>query len=370
MGRASEVLAIANELRLELTSTNPLPKRKAHQFPVAFVISWETVVMQEAESLCRRLYCWYRLVALWAALRTADCAGTPAKRIKLCNGDLFGSILVSKTTGAGKKVGELFFTVCAGAWISQPLWLETGFKLYALQEFDVPFMLPLPYADDHSFSRKEPTFLQEVTALRKQISETRKLEWTIDLETGWPSRRFVGARVLPLVAHMFWSGHSGRATLNSWAAAIGISKDRRDYINRCSPSESDEYVRTSRAIIAELQKEVALAIRKAGACDAVHEKDLINELAEFCEERGVPKDEIQGMRDNLQTLKIVGLSGKPEEMPDLTVPGSLDVLPAVVAIPDEEEGASGGSPLVDLAVDEPVVLSCAGPGNLGGFIWK
>ncbi len=96
-------------------------------------------------------------------------------------------------------------------------------------------------------------------------------------------------------AQCFWKGHSDRATLSTLAAAIDISKSRRDRLGRWLPKESDEYTRNTKAIVLAVQKEVAVKIRTAKGVDTFGEVHVLTELATFCESRHMSQSAIDAM---------------------------------------------------------------------------
>lgn len=317
LSKNSMVTAFAAELKLELSSANPKPKRKAWQLLLSFIIDWELRVGDGRLSICRRVNAWAHLVKTWAALRTADSCGVPSRRLKLDEEGLTGEIHISKTTGTGKKIGITRFFVSSKAFFCQKDWLKDGWYLYQQLNLDLQFFIPLPEPSDLCFSNKEPSYAQECTTLRKSIEETRVIVWR-DFDDGFDAQKELDdEHVMSKGSQAFWGGHSGRATLNTWAAAVGYEKDMRDYINRCSPSESDEYVRISKAIILDMQSTIAEKVRMASGKDILHEEEVIKELCNFCAERGLSKEGIAKMQKNIESSRNVGTSSSPAGTTDL-----------------------------------------------------
>ena len=115
LGTLPALRSMVNELGLELKAGNPKPKRKANQLLITLVASWELAVMDWTMLEVDRIQYWTRLVKLWSAFRAADQSGVPPKFIAFDGSLLGGKITISKTTGAGKSVGEVWFFVSVEA---------------------------------------------------------------------------------------------------------------------------------------------------------------------------------------------------------------------------------------------------------------
>ena len=122
-------------------------------------------------------------------------------------------------------------------------------------------------------------------------------------------------------AQGFWTGHSARATLSSWAASLGISKSRRDFIGRWRPEDSDQYVRTAMDILKDLHEEVASKIRQDEDGDVCHEQGLFKELEAYCAERGVQDEAIKVMVSRLSTGRRLRAVDELEEAEHHDFPG-------------------------------------------------
>ena len=181
----------------------------------------------------------------------------------------------------------------------EPNWLEKGWTVFRGSITDRPFLLPLPAPDFMTMSRKEPSYTQLCAASRKLLCDTPCFKTCADVDNWNGGYQLVDQMLLTIGAQGFWTGHSSRATLATWAACVKISKDRRDYIGRWKPSESDEYVRTSREIVWGIQQEVATAIRNGGLDDVCFEDGVLTELADYCRELGVVEEEILNMGERL-----------------------------------------------------------------------
>ena len=315
----NSLIAMTNELKLELSASRPACKKKAPQLMIAFVVAWEASVCDRSVFDMQRLRIWIKLVKIWSALRTADMSGIPARSLTFEGGILRGKILISKTTGVGKAVGEMVFTVTDEAWLHSQDWLAVGWKLFESSVSDRGFLIPLPSQDFQTLSDKEPSYEQWLTADRKLLAETHVLEEEVsDLsgESTWTSGT---VRFLIQGAQLFWSGHSDRGTIPTWAAALNIHEDRINNVGRWCPKASAEYVRVSQDIARGVQSEVSRRIREASGTDVCFENSVLRELAIFCGDRGASAGEIERMllrlksgRELLAPASIVLSPSSPE----------------------------------------------------------
>ena len=322
IGNDSAIISIINELKLELSANKPRCRRTANQLPIAFVVSWEVVVCDSTVYDTQRIRVWVKLVKLWCAFRTADQSGIPSKLMSFDGLELRGKILISKTTGTGKSVGEMHFALTTDAWLICPDWLSVGWRLFEATITDREFLIPLPTKDYQAFSEKEPGYSQWLTADRKLMAETTVVIREEHEDLGidcWTS----GAKPLLIKgSQMFWAGHSDRATVPTWAASLKISKERIDDVGRWRPGDSADYKRTSVAIAMGVQREVAEKVRTAGGQDVCHESGLFRDLAIYCKDRGADQAEVEEMILRLREGRDVLQS--PEDPIDLDWPHDID----------------------------------------------
>ena len=81
----------------------------------------------------------------------------------------------------------------------------------------------------------------------------------------------------------FWTGHSARHTLPSWAAAAQIPKESRDYLGRWSYSKhgSQDYVLTSRQVVHRVQKDVCRFLLEGTPSPGLVEEELMERVKAF-----------------------------------------------------------------------------------------
>ena len=295
LGKSEVIRAVANDLRLELMAAKPKATRKAHPLLVSQIANWELRVCDGSFFNVYRVMIFCKLIKMWAALRTSDTLGIPASSLVLSQGILKGKILISKTTGCGKAVGELEFCVGEEAWILVPTWMTVGFRLFAETVSARSFLLPLPAKGFLGFSEKEPTYPQMVTSDRVLMNDCREL---VVGENELDGSREVKEGKLNLYSEgavLFWTGHSDRATLPTWAAALNIEKSRIDYVGRWRPGESAAYNRLALQMVIGVQAEVAQAARHCKGEDIFFESLVLKELGLHAKKRGTAERDIEQM---------------------------------------------------------------------------
>ena len=155
------------DIRLELVATKGVRTKKAFQFLIAMVCSWEVEVTDVRKIDTQRLRCWEKLVSIWGAFRTSDKSGIPPNRMRWTPEGLQGDITLTKTTGSGKRVGCLKFAISVNAWFIATNWLRTGWELFQKYSTERSFFLPLPSKDFMSYGTHEPSYVQQVAMEKK-----------------------------------------------------------------------------------------------------------------------------------------------------------------------------------------------------------
>ena len=87
--------------------------------------------------------------------------------------------------------------------------------------------------------------------------------------------------------------------MKSAALAAGEGSDRTTYLGRWKAEASDEYTRTSRQIITEIQNTVAA--KAASRPDFLDESDTLGDLGASLEESGIPEDRVA---EQIAKLKV------------------------------------------------------------------
>ena len=141
------VSSAISEFQLQVGQGATRPTKKAPQVPLSFLVLFESTVTDRAAPKFVRLYSWLRLVRVWAALRFDDHRGIIPRRMVLTASGLRGTLVRTKTSGAGKRREELLRSVSCGAHFLHPSWLEVGFKLCEAHVSDRDYLLGIPTRD-------------------------------------------------------------------------------------------------------------------------------------------------------------------------------------------------------------------------------
>ena len=251
---------------------------------LALEVRFEDVVMNEGATSFARFYAWYRLIRHWTAMRFDDTMGIRPDLIVEKARGIAGQLERTKTSGPGKAMQVLPFFVSDFAYLRQKNWLRTG--LTVLREkfgSQRDYLLPLPaqnfeeelgrralYTDAAGFSRQ----------LLRGLTRSTDDDHPLLIEEAVP----------------FWTEHSDRSGLDSWSAAIGVPKWKRDFLGRWSAQgTSDKYVRTALRVIEATQVQVAAFGRESlnGGPDFFGEEQTLDNLKCFLSQRGVDGETIR-----------------------------------------------------------------------------
>ena len=77
------------------------------------------------------VFCWFKLIKLWAALRCHDAEGIPPASISFdANLGFEADVTRSKTTGAGRRVEVVQVFVNSSAYLVCKDWLRVGLEIF------------------------------------------------------------------------------------------------------------------------------------------------------------------------------------------------------------------------------------------------
>ncbi|CAE8620642.1 unnamed protein product [Polarella glacialis] len=329
---ADSALLLSTVSRLEVQlATNSAPTKKAPLYFLSQLISLELFVACVDFPLYYRAFAWYKLVKVWASLRSDDCMGLQPCHLKTVAGGIEFMLERTKTSGPGRRVRWLKGYVSSCAAITGNGWLETGLLIWLGVgfAFNRDYFLPEPN-EDFSGCRAKPSDWSSTSARSRALfRELRQVKFD-GMCWDWDGN-------LPLVLHpqalLFWTDHSERNVLTSVAALLNVPKSERDFLGRWSPDGSDDYLRTSRQMVRTVQAQVAQGIRDsfvAGGLD-LEERLGDNGLFEYLRNRGVNED---AARDCVQGFTVKRVA--PPSDDDGFGPGQLgpmleDVQPKVDA---------------------------------------
>ena len=347
----------------------PKTRCSAQRIPLSIALAWEMVLMNDAEKNYVRIYAWFKLLKLWAALRWDDTMGIPPSSIDLVREKgMRGKIVRSKTTGDGKKIDVQEFFISFDAWLLAPQWLSCGWDLFVEMgncygNGGRDFLLPRPDRRLHGFRGAMVRYPDALAMSRALATDLKKVDVDGDAVSLDQLRNLI---VIP-DASGFWSEHSERVTMTSWAAALGVDPESRRRWGRWKPSTDEEYAKTSFTMVLAAQKLVAEKLRwSVGKADTVEDESVLHSLGKWLEGRGFTETEIDEQLKRLRHVKrdrrwrrgetLQLLDGSDEEEAggmDTSPVASLDEvgLASPLALEDAEEAKPAVSEgLVDLEV--------------------
>ena len=275
------------------------PTRRAPRMPVAVVAALERFTLNKNRPPYFRGVAWLRLVKVWGCMRYDDHTWLSPSRMTLHEGVLQATMIRTKTSGPAKKHRELPLVISAEAYVEDPRWLETGFRLWKeIADFPRDYFLPRGEPDGSRVVKKFAAY-DEAAAAGQAVLAT--------LGAMRPGGGCDGALLLGRVLTGLWTEHSERATLPSGLAVLCEDKTKRDLLGRwCPEGGSDVYVRTYRAIITELQKKFAIAAGSGNGYTLLDEGDLGTVVERWLVERGrvdSPEQAHQLAQDCLAVLR-------------------------------------------------------------------
>jgi hypothetical protein len=258
MSGQAAVLNLLEELKATGTGTSR-EKKKAPLLPVILLVALELLVCDSSQPAFDRGYAWYRLVRIWSVMRFNDSEFVDMASLSL-NTSLDGIMTQTKTTGAGKPVGNAHFSVCKDAWLAKADWLRCGFELWRSMGSTRQSFLPLPNPSRDGFIDRPASYADATACARACLASLPLPELYTDEEGSsyWVSQ--ADRSLFVAGGEAVFSEHSDRNFLPSWAALTGSAKDDIDRLG-WKLSSGDEYIRASRLIRHRVQSQVAVSLR-------------------------------------------------------------------------------------------------------------
>ena len=250
--------------------------KKAPCIPLIVIAALECRVMNMEAAMGMRVMAWSRLLKVFGVMRWDDLQRLRPRDASLRASGLVGLLTQTKTSGAGKKVRDLPLFIPGDAYVLCAEWLRTGHGLWSqLGSKGRDYFLPR-FTEDLENCFNVPASSGDLAILgRKVLEETKVPVWGSDGSDTWSEGP------MPLVPGPLlngWSGHSERCTLPSLFAAMGIAKQDRDPLGRWSPSGSDDYVRTYRALVQSLAKRLRTMLGEGNVFKDADEEEAIEDV--------------------------------------------------------------------------------------------
>lgn len=307
----------------------------------------EGIVMAVGEKWYTRCMAWYRLVRVWGGMRAGDGRSCSPGDLAMTEEGLKVTLVLTKTTGPGKRVQTLTAYVSREAWLGHRGWLDRGWSLWKRAASTRRWFLALPTKDGEDLRENVPlTYAEHSEINRRILSEMRQADETTPL--------------LAPGSQLVWSEHSDRATLPTYARWLRMDKAEVDTLGRWHADGSANYNRLAKETAQRIQSTVAAAIREHGD-KGVGAQHLLRQMANRLVERGVSRAAADQQAELLKFApageEVIDLDGKEADGDGYISP--LPVVPDVSSESDVEStkgpapstaGGSEGLQLGDLVV--------------------
>ena len=252
-------LAHLSSWKLELESKSRVPK-PAKPYTVAILVSLEVFVLDEEQDVYFRFIAWTMLLACWTSMRVDDIQNVLPETLKISRRSFTARLARTKTSGPGKLHGQLPIFVRRETTLTGHDWIAAGFEFTKLESFVFPRDYLVPAHNDawDGFYPK----LVEPPALSNLM------------------RMVLGKLGTPRFQDGIWR-------TNKAALALGVPKERRDYLGRWAVGRtgSNAYIHTARQVVEQVQLDVVNALTTG--CAEIDETELLDEVAQFSDDHGL-----------------------------------------------------------------------------------
>ena len=257
--------------------------RQAPMLTVAVVVALEVYTTMVTVPAYERAIAFVALLMVYCSLRADDVQGMDPASLEITSSGMRARLTHTKTTGPGKRIKEVIIHVHRNAGLSGHDWIKAGLELW--QSYNQPRdYLVLEANADWTGPTTRGVDAQGVALyVRKVLMKlgTPKIDG--------PRYRLNQQRLLMGEgAHSHFTGHSPRNFMPSVAAAIGVSKDDRDFLGRWLINRmkgSADYTRTSREVVLRVQQAVCRAILE-GKETPYCEDEALADLKKGLDEQG------------------------------------------------------------------------------------
>ena len=273
---------------IEKVAINGLPLRQAPRLPAMVIASIELLIVDETKPTGLRVKGFSVLLKTFCTLREDDVQHLTPSKLRVSGETIVGELMRTKTTGRTKRVKELPLSLWVGASLTGASWIETGLNLIeTFGERDRDYLLPRMTSDLRQGQPAPCTYAFSAGLTRILM---RELKRPVFKGGKWIQSE---APLVHQAMQNFWTEHSPRSVLPSILAVLDEDKLRIDYLGKWSPSGSQDYTRTFRAVVRSLQEKAVKEIR--GANPKLDDGDIVDRLLRFCTEQGFEA----GIRDEV-----------------------------------------------------------------------
>ena len=221
-----------------------------------------------------------RLLKYRASMRFDDLMWLDLDSVLMLEAGMEATMSQSKTSNKLRKADALKIFVSTAPFFSEKTWLMEGEKDWRGACVGSLFMFPLPNADLESVKEK-PVRYREASALSQALLASLTYQ-----DGGCAGEKGEGTLLLSEGAGAFYTEHSERNAMISFAAALGNPKDLQERLGRWKGDSSELYVRTSKTVVMAFQQEVADIIRMRDV-DCLGDAEALQALKDYVLKKGV-----------------------------------------------------------------------------------
>ena len=294
----------------EVLGSFSAPTKKAARPPTAVVAALEVYVCDDSKQLALRVKAFQMLLKIYCSLREDDAQNLSPRKFRWFSGILTNTLCRTKTSGPTKRVKEL--PVCLGSEVSitGKSWIITGLALVQeLEPKDREFLLTNFQANLEAGKQGRLSYANSAALGQRLLGTLKVPTWE---ENNWKE---TGIQLIPTVFLAAFTEHGPRSFMPSILAELEVEKSQRDYVGRWSPTGSDDYTRSYRAVVRRLQSTAIDAIRCGDS--RLGDGDVFERLTEFGERLEVEslEEHFSWLRESLRKFQL-SLKQYHETAPD------------------------------------------------------
>ena len=315
----------------DLVSTAPA-EAHASMFTIAILLALELFICRQGYPLYLRALAFVQLIMVWCSMRADDVQGLLPETMRLDDSGFSMDLDRSKTTGPDRRTKRVKIFVDRSISLTGRDWLKEGFSIWASFTFPRDYLVLKANNDFTEPVERGGDAATVALYMRKVLTnlDTPKKE-----EGKWRSNEM--RPLLPELTSCHFNGHSARNFLPSVGAAIGIAKDKLDYLGRwkIGGEGAASYIRTARQVIHGLQTQVAQAL--VTGQPMYRENDAMHDLTTFAIAHGADPGVLQRRH---AVLNVGGKAGLGAAWPTFTIP--VEEAQTFTVTAEHEQPAAGG----------------------------
>ena len=250
--RVAKLRTTVDDIEAKLATGAPVTV-KTPSLLLVLLVALECLVCDKAAPVGVRAFAWIKVLKVWTATSSDDLRGLLPAELRLLPDGLHGMLDRTKTSGPGKRIRWLPVWVARDACLARPAWLETGFGVWTGPPLDYErdYMVMF-YSEDMSRIRKAPADYADMACMNHMVFGHFWITYDANTNTwkceGEPLLR---GRVPALDRAL------GAKRGEQLRGDAGGTQVRENFLGRWIPEQSDDYLRTARAIIMKLQTKIA-----------------------------------------------------------------------------------------------------------------